>query len=128
MLQKQKLKTAKVIKLTRAFNELASAGEESGMPARLAYKLAIQISKLQVHAEAYQKQVDKLIMKHGEPVEGTQGQFNIKDREAYINDIESIDSIDVEVELLEEKIKLEDIEALKVKTTTIMALEDFIEA
>ena len=126
MFKKEKLKTIEIINLARGFNELAVAGEQEGMPAKLSYKLARQITKLQDASKSFQEQAEKLLKKHGE--EEKQGSYMIKDVEAYKADMQSLESIEEEVELLSEKIKLDEIEGVKVKTSTMITLEKFIEA
>ena len=126
MFKTEKLKTIEIINLARGFNELAVAGEQEGMPAKLSYKLARQITKLQDTSKSFQEQAEKLLKKHGEEEE--QGSYMIKDVEAYKADMQSLESIEEEVELLSEKIKLDEIEGVKVKTSTMITLEKFIEA
>ena len=126
MFKTEKLKTIEIINLARGFNELAVAGEQEGMPAKLSYKLARQITKLQDASKSFQEQAEKLLKKYGE--EEKQGSYMIKDVEAYKADMQSLESIEEEVELLSEKIKLDEIEGVKVKTSTMIALEKFIEA
>lgn len=126
MFKTEKLKTIEIINLARGFNELAVAGEQEGMPAKLSYKLARQITKLQDASKSFQEQAEKLLKKHGEEKE--QGSYTIKDIEAYKADMQSLESIEEEVELLSEKIKLDEIEGVKVKTSTMITLEKFIEA
>lgn len=126
MFKTEKLKTIEIINLARGFNELAVAGEQEGMPAKLSYKLARQITKLQDASKSFQEQAEKLLKKHGE--EEKQGSYMIKDIEAYKADMQSLESIEEEVELLSDKIKLDEIEGVKVKTSTMIALEKFIEA
>ena len=126
MFKTEKLKTIEIINLARGFNELAVAGEQEGMPAKLSYKLARQITKLQDASKSFQEQAEKLLKKHGEEKE--QGSYIIKDVDAYKADMQSLESIEEEVELLSEKIKLDEIEGVKVKTSTMITLEKFIEA
>ena len=128
MFKKKKLNTIEIINLARGFNELALAGEQEGMPAKLSYKLARQITKLQDASKSFQEQTEKLLKKHGEEDKDKQGSYMIKDVEAYKSDVQSLELLEEEVELLSEKIKLDEIEGVKVKTSTMITLEKFIEA
>jgi len=128
MFKTEKLKTIEIINLARGFNELAVAGEQEGMPAKLSYKLARQITKLQDASKSFQEQADKLLKKYGEEDKENPGTYSVKDVEAYKADMQSLESIEEEVEILSEKIKLDEIEGVKVKTSTMITLEKFIEA
>lgn len=128
MFKTEKLKTIEIINLAKGFNELAVAGEQEGMPAKLSYKLARQITKLQDTTRSFQQQADKILKKYGEEDKEKPGTYNIKNVEAYKADMESLESIEEEVEILSEKIKLDEIEGVRVKTSTMITLEKFIEA
>ena len=127
MFKKEKLQTGKIINLAKGFNELAVAGEKEGMPAKLSYKLARQILKLEDAVNSFQTQADNILKKYGKEDESTPGSYMITDVNSYKLEIQSLEAIEEEVDLLGDKIKLEEIEGVKVKPSTLMILQEYIE-
>lgn len=127
MLTKKKLKLIEVQNLANAiahFNQVSE--EQGGVSAKLAYKMARFAQEVSKPLELIEKQRIALFKKYGEEKDG-QIEVPKEKVEEFQKELTELYSTEEEIQVLSEKIKVSELDALKLKPSFMFAFSEYLE-
>lgn len=131
MFKKKKLTLNEILNLSATIGKFNKSAEEQGVDAKLGYKMARFLMKLDKPIEAYEKQRQALLKKYGELKDGElvvkEGMITLKEPEKYNEELQELLKTTEQVEVLSKKIKIEEFGELKLKQSFLLGFDDYLE-
>lgn len=131
MFKKKKLTLNEILNLSATIGNFNKSAEEQGVDAKLGYKMARFLMKLEKPIEAYEKQRQALLKKYGEQKDGElvvkDGMITLKDSEKYNKELQELLKTSEQVEILSEKVKIAEFGDLKLKQSFFLGFADYLE-